>query len=264
MSYDIVADDLTDAECSYLERVRPELVAGHYTYCPTCSKMGKYHWQGIEVVCDCARQLALAQRYTLAGIPDNYQKLDWSDYAFAMPAGVEDYRAHLEPFAARGLGLLLIGPKGVGKTMLATLMLKEFIKRGMKGFSILFSEVTDQITAGWGSGDKARAAQESFDDRFTHTDVLLLDDLGKEWSSANTMAKVHFDNILRRRVQNNRVTLLTSNLGVDGLVSNYGEGVLSLLKEKSMAVPIVGQDFRDGLAVRLAEEGRTNQTRAIV
>lgn len=264
MTYDIVADNLTDEEMAQLQRIRPVLVAGHYEYCPTCAKMGFYYWQGVQIPCDCARQLALAQRYTLAGIPDNYQKLDWGDYAFTIPNEVEDYRTYLDPFAARGLGLFLIGPKGVGKTMLNTLVLKEFIKRGMKGFYIRFADVTDQITAGWGAGDKARAAKEAFDDRFMYTDVLLLDDLGKEFKSANTMSAIHFDNILRARVQTNRVTLLTSNLATDALVSNYGEGVLSLLKEKSMPVPIVGKDFRDGLAARLADEGRTSQTRAII
>jgi DNA replication protein DnaC len=264
MTYDITAHSPSDEEWAYLQRAAPWLAAGPDEYCPTCATFKIYYWQGQPHQCDCAVQLTLAQRYTLAGIPMNYQRLDWPDYVGEVDAEITRYRENMESFSQVGLGLFLMGGKGIGKTMLLTLLLKEFIRMGKRGFSIAFNDVTDQITAGWGPGEEARAARKAFDDRFIYTDVLLLDDLGKERISANTMTAKHFDNILRNRVQHDRVTLMSSNWGIDQLVVAYGEGVLSLLKEKSLAVSLQGGDFRNGLAERLAEQRVANQTRPIV
>jgi DNA replication protein DnaC len=264
MTYDIVADDPTDEELAYLELNAPQLATGHYDYCPTCNKLGVYQYQGVKHACDCATQLALAQHYTLAGIPADYHRLDWSDFTEELPVDVQDYRDNLQAFVHYGMGLLLVGSRGLGKTMLLTLVLKDCVKLGLHCYATTFNTTVDQLTAGWGPGDEAQAAAARFRKRFQVSDVLLLDDLGKEFKAANKIAATTFDNVLRTRVQNNRPTLLSSNLSVDGITTGYGESVLSLLLQKVMLVRMEGQDYRFQAGQRIRDLVRSQETRPIV
>ena len=74
--------------------------------------------------------------------------------------------------------------------------------------------------------------------------MLLLDDLGKEFRRSNRLQQTTFDHILRTRVQNNRPTILTTNMNAAELSIGYGASVLSLLVEKSIELPLPGVDFR--------------------
>lgn len=261
MTYDITADDLSSEEAAHVYAVAPELEAGHYDYCPTCHKTGTYRWQGKLWTCDCATQLALAKHYTAAGVPSDYQRMSWADFVGEPPVEIRDYLAYLDAYVERGMGLVLIGTRGVGKTMLATLVLKQLIRRGVGCYTTTFASTVEAFTAGWGKDKEVQ--KEFFARKFMGSKVLLLDDLGKEFKSSTKLSESTFDHILRTREQNNRPTLLTTNYTETQLLSGYGDSILSMLVGKSKLVQMSGDDHRAAVNVRITAEVHSGETRPI-
>ena len=118
-----------------------------------------------------------AKIYFAAGIGLTYQRLDWGD--FQGPTrwwrGGQIHREPPELHLPR-VGLFFTGPFGIGKSMLATLALKEFVKLGYRCYATTFAQTIEAFTSTWGRDGKAN--QEFFQDKFLYSEVLLLDDPG--------------------------------------------------------------------------------------
>lgn len=231
--------DLEDAARLYAEH--PFLKPSPNDYCPTCKKTGFYHWKGQDHPCDCEMQLQLFKHYLHSGIGTTYQRLDWSDYKGADEHYIETLLDYVENplYVERGIGLFLSGPKGTGKTMMANLVLKEFVKLGYSCWATTFANAKEMFTAGWHSGED----QAYFRRRFLGSDILLLDDVGKEFR--NRLTESVLDDILRQRRQAGRPTIVTTNITEGEMGSEYGSGILSLLREKTLDFMYFdGDDFR--------------------
>lgn len=261
MSFDITTAILSDGEAELLYQRRPELRAGPDDYCPTCAKTGTYRWQGVEHTCDCARQLQLAKHYSAAGIGVGYQRLDWGDFDGdeVLLTQVLKYLENHQRYIDRGIGLLFHGRIGTGKTLVATLIIKELIKRGYSCFVTTFAETIESFTASWGS----RESKDRFAEKFMGSQVLLLDDLGRELRTGSNLPQSTFDMILRRRVSENRPTIVTTNSTPAELGTGYGAQVLSLLMEQSIAHEFTGEDFRPRANLRTRTELDADETRPI-
>lgn len=262
MTFNIAYAPLGEDDAERLYKRRPELCAGPDEYCPTCRKTGTYRWQGQDHACDCRRQLQLAKHYSAAGIGVAYQRLDWSDFD-----GNEDLLAHVlkylenhERYVGRGIGLLFHGPIGTGKTLAANLMLKELIKRGYSAFATTFAGTVEAFTSTWGNRDN----KEWFAAKFMQSQVLLLDDLGRELRTGHNLPQSTFDMILRTRVAEGKPTILTTNCTLGELGTGYGAQVLSLLMEQSIARQFSGTDFRPKANARTRAEVDADETRPIV
>ena len=169
MSFNIRTAYIRESDSEYLAKRYPLLsgtkgAVGPDDYCPTCEKKnfnieGKstYKWKGEWFECDCELQLQLYKHYLLAGIGVTYQRLDWS-YFEGDSEALKLARLYLknEEFVSRGIGLLFFGEYGVGKTMLANLVLKELVKRGKSCYGTTFAGMIAMFTAGWRS-DAQRA-----------------------------------------------------------------------------------------------------------
>lgn len=260
MAYDLRVDMLTTEESEHVYAVAPELEAGYFDYCPTCHKTGTYRWAGDDHPCDCEMQLQLAKHYTAAGISKTLQRLDWDDYKSPVPPGIQEYRDDIEGMLEEGLGIVLAGDKGTGKTMLATLMLKEFIKLGYSCYSTTFSSTVEAFTAGWGNNPEAK---KWFQHKFMDSQVLLLDDLGKEFRSKTGLSATTFDHILRTRANLGRPTLITTNMNGQELESGYGGSVLSLIIGQSVMHYLSGEDYRSNVVDSKLRARRAGETRPI-
>lgn len=257
MTFDITTSFLSDEDAERLYLRQPELRDGT---CPTCRGTGTFRWQGADQSCACATQLQLAKHYGAAGIGVTYQGLDWGDYREQVPPALGDYLLDHERYVSRGIGVLFAGTIGTGKTLLATLMLKELIKLGYSCFSTTFARTVEAFTATWGNPTE----KEWFARKFMYSQVLLLDDLGRELRIGNSLPQSTFDMILRVRVQDGRPTLLTTNCSLRELETGYGAGILSLLSECSIIAEFAGEDFRPQASRRTIDEVRRGETRPLI
>jgi len=251
---------LDDDEAERLYAAHPELGHSPVDYCPTCHKTGSYHFKGEDHPCDCERQLQLHKHYLAAGIGMPYQRLNWTDLESEEVAkAVEEYVENTE-FLKRGVGLFLTGGLGTGKTLAATLCLKKFIRDGFTCFATTFSEMVELYTAGWHSDEE----RTYFHRKVVESQVLLLDDVGRELKRKNRLSETTFDSVLRTRVQHGRSTIITTNLSMNELERGYGGAVMSLLSERSIGIEAQGSDYRKRAKERERTEILCGERRPII
>lgn len=242
----------SDSELAELNKLYPEAVG-----CPTCRGRKLYTWNSETVSCDCAEQIKLHKLYNFAGIGKLYQRLTWNDIPHGIPSDIERYRRNRDALIDRGVGLVIHGPHGTGKTLVATILLKELVREGYDCFATTFARCIEMYTDSWGDADKKR----QFFSRFMLSRVVLLDDLGKEFRGK--LSPTTFDYILRTRVQECRPTIVTSNLSPLQIENEYGIAALSLLVEQSIEVNLLGHDYRVSANRRTLAEVENGETRSI-
>lgn len=258
---------LTDDELHRLRGRYPKLPKSPDD-CITCGGRGTFRWWNDGKVadwkCNCIDQFILHLALLNANIGLTYQRTFWAD-AIHTEAGALgkalDYTDNAEAYMRAGLGLILYGSKGTGKTLLTTLLLRKLIGLGYDAYFTTFSEMIDTYTGGWNDGEERRW----FHRRIKNTDVLGLDDVGKEYQGrkASGLPESTFDEVLRHRVAASTPTLITTNLDMDKLQQGYGGGVMSLLHERSTTYCFTADDWRDEARMRLADEVRQGLVRPV-
>jgi DNA replication protein DnaC len=178
--------------------------------------------------------------------------------------GVSDYKDEKEPrsardmltsyiqsmdeMKARGLGLLLWGGNGTGKSSFAAIIGKEFRRRFN---TVLFIEAA--TLKGLVASNDYFDEDQSYWQRAKEVDVLILDDLGKGIQDSKNFGEQIVDELIRARNSNKLITIITTNV----LLKGEGEKLSALLKPstihalKEHVLPIYfrGVDRREKIAL---------------
>lgn len=119
---------------------------------------------------------------------------------------VKDYVVNLKGNISEGRGLLLKGSVGTMKTTLAAAILQEHITQGGRGMFISMSGLLDNIFT-----LKAKSIDKwtKFEQQIRETPLLVLDDLGAEYSEGWVLTKV--DAIIAERYNRCRTIIITTN-----------------------------------------------------
>ena len=138
--------------------------------------------------------------------------------------------------------LLFWGEPGLGKTFLSTCIAKELIKNG---YSVIY-ETTYRIFSMLEDYKFKRTSDiESLKDRtekLYETDLLILDDLGSEFSTSYTNAAL-FD-IINTRMISNKKTIINTNLSMAEMAEKYTDRVVSRIMGNYRIVQFIGDDIR--------------------
>ncbi len=145
-------------------------------------------------------------------------------------------------FERTNKNLLFWGESGLGKTFLSTCIAKELIK---KGYSVIY-ETTYQIVSLL-EDYKFKRSQDLSElkvqtERLYESDLLILDDLGAEFSTSYTNAAL-FD-ILNSRLITNKKTIINTNLNMQELSNRYSERVISRIMGSYQSLQFIGEDLR--------------------
>ncbi len=159
-----------------------------------------------------------------------------------MYAGNEKWaREYAEKFPnTKKINVFLTGNTGLGKTYILRSMAKTVHKNGedvmLIGASELFS-VFHRHRLGYD-------VELSF---LQNCSLLLIDDLGVEPATQN-VTKEYFLDLLNKRIDSKKSTVIASNLSTDNIVARYGERVYSRIRFKE----ICHQLIFEGVDIRLA------------
>ncbi len=148
----------------------------------------------------------------------------------------------IENFEKPIQNLLFYGEPGLGKTFLSTCIAKELMK---KGYSVIY-ETTYQIVSSL-EDYKFNRSENPVDakkqiDRLYESDLLILDDLGAEFSTPYTNAAL-FD-ILNSRMIANKKTIISTNLTPKEISERYSERVISRIFGCYKQLEFFGSDIR--------------------
>lgn len=138
--------------------------------------------------------------------------------------------------------ITLIGEVGVGKTYLLKATVKEAIKNGLYCYyTTAFNLNQDMLKYHLSNFEEKQSIMEKYLD----SDLLCIDDLGTE----NTIKNVTIEYlylIINERLQNNKNTIITTNLKPEQIMSNYDERIFSRLanKQECILINMTGDDLR--------------------
>jgi DNA replication protein DnaC len=250
--------------------------------CPTCGGTGSFLWytaaSTVTVVpdpvtqpigtfdCPCEDQWMSLRFMTACGLRLHEQRLSLNDLVSEEPrAALERYGAKQHEYLRAGIGMVMYGPNGNGKTMAAVMLAKNAMAHGLLIHFATFSEVIDTFASGW----KSEEVKDWFHAKIKGAHLLVIDDVGKEMmqglqGNVSNVARHVIDDVLRFRYSSGLPTVITTNDPLDDLATRYGMGVLSLMKENAIEVRFKGTDWRPQAQARWEREVDAGLTRPIV
>lgn len=217
---------------------------------------GTYKFHGREHECNCEEQIRLRTHYLAANIGDQYQKLDWDDYTrdAEVKAAVAGYLENWESHRHHGIGLSFASKQvGTGKTLCATYVGKELIKRGQRVFFISF---VDMVSAFETNG-------ASLENKMKDITYLILDDVLKPFTERQRdFYALRLESIIRHRTNYDLPTIVTTNLVPEELEEWYPR-TFSLLSLKQVDIDMKGGDARGNVAMTTLELATNGEKRPI-
>jgi DNA replication protein DnaC len=97
------------------------------------------------------------------------------------------------------------------------------------------------FAGGWKDPAKVR----EFENEIMKADILVIDDLGKEFK--NRLVESVFDKVIRYR---ETPTIVTSNITLHEIANVYGESIYSLFYSRFGHIKMVGHDYRKSLDLK--------------
>lgn len=192
--------------------------------CPTCRGTKRFIYKGEDRACEedsdgVHIQFKLFQRYELANIPQHYQRLDWNDFTKQSEARltVDDYIAMADNAIDRGVGMYVYSNGlGTGKTFVATHILKEFVKRGHKGYYVPFFDILDLY-------EREDGEKKFIQSKLKNAPLVVIDDViaPKVSEKQANFFRDTLERTVRHRQQNGLPTIITSNLTIHELEVCY-------------------------------------------
>jgi len=236
--------------------------------CPICGGTG---WVRVSrestdgvVRCECVKTSRADRLLRAANIPQRYVHCELDNFELRRPhttPQLEFAKLASEKFveefpSSPPIGLLFMGPQGVGKTHLAVGIIKALMRR--KAVACMFRafpELLKEIQMSY--SPISESSEISLLSPVLDVDVLVLDELGAQTPS--TWVKDTVSYILNYRYSENKVTLFTTNyLDNDDPMSTrkgvfyslrdrIGDQMRSRLYEMCKTVVMVGGDFRQNV-----------------
>jgi DNA replication protein DnaC len=224
-----------------------------------CARCGGTGWRPIErdgirrvERCDCWQDTVTAQLLQDARIPPRYARCDLDNFMLyqneRLIAAVAQARRFVDAFPAVRKGLCLIGPPGIGKTHIATAILRRVIvEKRARG---LFYDVRDLLRIIRSTYNPiVRTAEMDVLRPVMDAELLVLDDLGAEKPSEWVEETMNL--IVNTRYNERRPTIFTTNYedlpdeaDLDSLKVRIGFRMHSRLHEMCEFLEYDGGDFR--------------------
>ena len=148
---------------------------------------------------------------------------------------IRDYLTnYCEEYPKNNRSILFTGNTGTGKTYFLHAIAKALLDRGV---SVLYFTAT-----GLFEYFSKRMREEDTEDYIEEVDVILIDDLGTEFSNSFTTSR--FFALLNQRILDRKTMLISTNLNFKELRETYSDRVVSRFMSDYEIIPLYGKDQR--------------------
>jgi DNA replication protein DnaC len=142
-----------------------------------------------------------------------------------------------------GLGLLLVGEPGHGKTTLAATALQSLIRTmpleaNQPGLFMDYPKFLRLEKESWTDEESKAKLREVYGDAKSSIPLFVLDDLGKEYRTQAGWSENTFDALLRSRFNAGLPTIITTNVPLSKWRGTYGEAMESFAHEAFVSVHV--------------------------
>lgn len=216
--------------------------------CKDCSDTGAVGTR----VCRCLKEIMIRERIAASAMgrlieKQSFENFDLSCYSYdkkveeKMTMILAMAKNYVRDFDKRKDNLLLIGPTGTGKTHISTAIARELIH---KGYDVIYDSTqniisdfeADRFRSGYGK-------EESRSEKYLDCTLLIIDDLGTEFSNQFTLATIY--NLLNSRQNKGLATIISTNLSPEELARKYEDRIYSrIIGGGSKILPFEGKDHR--------------------
>lgn len=190
--------------------------------------------------CECMIVLRYLMDLVVANIPADYWRLSLA--MLEIPQVYKDsVTFYLERFAVamqKGLGLVFLGPNGVGKTSLMCEIGKAALVRG---YDVRYFTLSHYITA------IQKNLTEELED-MERGQLILIDELDKKYIKRGSDYVVKtLDESLRKLLGMGKTLGICTNWTVEDVRENLGESTMSLLQRRCDFTTMDGEDYSSKL-----------------
>ncbi len=208
--------------------------------CPVCSDTG---YDG-KTFCSCVIKMCAVDAYLSSGLgkallDQTFESFSLKYYGGKSRDDMSDVLETCLDYAnnfGTGANLLLTGGTGLGKTHLSSAIAQKVID---KGYTVIYEsaqtvfDAFESVRFGRGNDDTSK---------YLTCDLLIIDDLGTEFSTQYTAAVLY--QLLNQRLVNGKSVVLSTNLGGKELLKRYGERIYSRLLGSFDTCVFSGNDVR--------------------
>lgn len=132
----------------------------------------------------------------------------------------------------------MYGETGLGKTHLSLAIAG---KAAEKGYNVIYGSAQDLLRK-VENEHFGRAENEGTLDMMLEADLLVLDDLGAEFSSSFSQSVVY--NLLNSRIASGKPMIVSSNLTIQEFNEKYSRRIVSRLFSQLVQIRFIGRDVR--------------------
>lgn len=221
--------------------------------CPVCKDTGSAG----GYFCECRKKEVINQAKLLLGESAPAAKSTFEKFSLSYYPDVVDptlgvsQREHMATilnyckdyarnFTKRANSLVMYGGTGLGKTHLSLAIANAVIERGYGvyyGSIQSIMEVLEREHFG-----KKQLTDESEKESIVNADLLIIDDLGVEFTTQFTTAALH--DIINTRILKGLPTIISTNLEMDEIYEKYTQRIASRLFGSCLPLAFCGKDIR--------------------
>lgn len=140
--------------------------------------------------------------------------------------------------------LYFYGDAGLGKTFLSSCIANRVLERGFSVYYQSAFSLTDMLEKlKFGRLDEEEQSRAEYTAKYIYdVDLLIIDDVGTEFVTAYSSAVMY--DIINSRLNNEKSTIISSNLSPSGINEIYGERMTSRISGIYLPVAFIGRDLR--------------------